>query len=142
MASDRNAREGGCLCGAIRYRTEGPPLWAAHCHCASCRKATGAAMVTYAGYARARFAYSKGTPKIFTSSPGVMRGFCPDCGTTLTFEGTRWPDEVHVLVATLDQPDSISPQTHVHEAERIAWLKLDDGLPRFATLPSAKPPPS
>jgi hypothetical protein len=117
---------GGCLCGALRYRAEGPPKWAAHCHCASCRRATGAPMTTYAGFERERFTWLAGRPARFHSSPGVTRTFCGRCGSSLTYEGERWPGEVHVLAATLDHPERITPKGHAFVEERLPWLHLAD----------------
>jgi hypothetical protein len=128
--------EGGCSCGAVRYRVEGPPNWAAHCHCRDCRRATAAAFATYAGYARERFAWVAGEPRLHRSSPGVERRFCGRCGTPLTYEGSRWPDEVHIHACTLDDPGVVKPTGHVYVAHQVPWLALNDGLPRFRTVPS------
>jgi hypothetical protein len=114
---------GRCLCGAIRYRAAGEPLWVAHCHCESCRRATGAPLTTYAGFPAERFAWT-GAPERFASSPGVTRTFCGRCGTSLTYQGERWPGEMHVLVATLDRPEAVTPQGEAFAAERLPWLRL------------------
>ncbi len=103
----------------------------AHCHCPSCRRLTGAAFVTYAGYRRDRFAVTQGAPASFASSPGARRGFCRRCGSPLTFEGERWPDEVHVFVATMDAPEAMAPQVHVHVAHQMPWFRLADCPPRY-----------
>ena len=83
MSEDRTY-EGGCLCGAVRYRVTGRPIWTAFCHCRSCRRATGSAVAAYAGYAADRFEVTKGAATHFASSDGVSRGFCPRCGSPLT----------------------------------------------------------
>jgi hypothetical protein len=140
MSQTKAEQTGGCLCGAVRFKVSGAPLWAAHCHCTSCRRATGAAMVTFAGYRRAQFAYAQGAPQRFNSSPGVVRSFCGNCGTSLTYEGARWPDEVHVHLSTFDDPAAFAPQAHVYTAEQMPWLKLADDLPRHATTASAAKP--
>lgn len=128
--TDTNIREGGCLCGRVRYQVTGTPRWVAHCHCRSCQLATGAAFATYAGFARQSFDVRKGVPTVTTSSPGVSRCFCSHCGTSLTYESDRWPSEVHILLATLDSPDDFRPQVHVNVAEKIPWISLDDELPQ------------
>jgi hypothetical protein len=117
--------EGGCLCGKVRYRSQGDPKWVAFCHCLSCRRATGAPVTAYAGFAAARVAWTAGERKIFASSPGVRRGFCPDCGTPLSFEGERWPGEVHLHLGTLDQPERLPPTGHAYAEERLPWLRLE-----------------
>jgi hypothetical protein len=115
---------GRCLCGAVRYLAAGAPLWVAHCHCESCRRATGAPVTTYAGFAAPKFAWTAGAPATYASSPGVLRTFCGRCGTSLTYQGERWPGEVHVLAATLDRPEAITPQREAFAGERLPWLHL------------------
>jgi hypothetical protein len=115
---------GRCLCGRVRYRAAGAPLWVAHCHCESCRRATGAPVATYAGFAAESFAWTADEPASFASSSGVLRTFCGRCGTSLTYQGARWPGEVHVLAATLDRPEAVTPQGEAFAEERLAWLRL------------------
>ena len=123
-------RRGHCLCGAVRYRVTGEPVWVAHCHCESCRRASSAALVTWAGFRRADFAFTEGEPAAYPSSPGVVRRFCPRCGSPLTYESRRWPDEIHVQVCSFDDPAAFQPTAHVHVAEQLPWLHLADGLKR------------
>jgi len=128
------SRAGGCLCGAVRYAAEGKPLWVAHCHCRSCRRQSGAPIVTWAGYRPADVSWSAGTPGAYNSSAGVTRRFCAACGTPLTYESDRWPDELHILVATLDDPESLTPTAHVFWSEHLAWLEMGDDLKKFDTI--------
>ncbi len=127
--SDDQVHEGGCLCGAVRYRVTGPPKWIVHCHCTSCRRASGGAFVTWAGYARGRFDLAHGRLARFASSLGVRRGFCAACGSPLTYEAARYPGEIHVTVASLDRPEDFPPRAHVWAAERLAWVHVDAALP-------------
>ncbi len=122
--------KGRCLCGAVRFKATGEPLWVAHCHCHSCRRNTGCAVATFVGFDKARFAYTKGAPGSYNSSPGVTRSFCGRCGTPLTYEAERCAGEVHVYVSTLDNPEDFPPQSHVFVAEQIPWLHISDDLPR------------
>ena len=95
MSEQRSGLEGGCLCGDVRYRAAGAPKWAGHCHCRSCQRATGAAFASWAGLNIGDFEVLSGTLTIHHSSPGVDRGFCAKCGTSLTYanEGA-WPGEI------------------------------------------------
>ena len=132
--TDTGVHKGGCLCGTVRYRCAGAPLWVAHCHCESCRRATGGAVVTWAGFDRVRVEITAGWPHRYASSPGVTRSFCPSCGTPLTYEAERCADEVHFTIGTFDRPEALPPTSHVFDAERISWLHLGDDLPRHAGL--------
>jgi hypothetical protein len=76
----------------------------------------------------------KGRIEIYESSPGVFRGFCYRCGTSLTYqknpeaiEGAQ--DDVYVLTRTLDDPSAYPPDEHVHYGERVSWFNVDDKLP-------------
>ena len=122
--------DGGCLCGAVRYRIAEPVRFSSMCHCRSCRLATGAPAAAFVGVVRPQFEEVRGARRIFASSPGVRRGFCGTCGTSLTYEGDAWPDEVHIYTATLDEPAAFPPTAHTYTIDRIAWFDPDDGLPR------------
>ncbi len=123
--------EGGCLCGAIRYRVEGNPRRATHCHCLHCRRGSGAAFVTWIEFDPSDFAVVSGTPARYESRPGVTRKFCGQCGTQLTYEHADEPDTIDVTACSLDDVDGISPDDHVWADRMAAWVKLDDGLPRY-----------
>jgi hypothetical protein len=78
----------------------------------------------------------KGRIEIYESSPGVLRGFCRRCGTSLTYqknpkvlEGAL--DDVYVLTRTLDDPSAYPPDEHVHYGERVSWFNVDDELPHY-----------
>ncbi len=133
-------RQGRCLCGQVRFVARGAPKWVAHCHCESCRRATSAAFATYVGYPAAAVAWTGTPPASYASSPGVERRFCPRCGSPMSFAGERWPGEIHLFAASFLEPAAFAPQVHVHAAEQLAWVHLDDGLPRYATTARAGPP--
>jgi hypothetical protein len=80
---------GGCLCGQVRYRVTGTPLFLCVCHCESCRRAAGAAFVAWGTVLRGNFAITQGALSFHASSPPVRRGFCGHCGTQITYENER-----------------------------------------------------
>jgi hypothetical protein len=137
MSGQRAERHGRCHCGAIRFTASGEPLFVALCHCESCRRSTGGALVAACGFRREDIAFMDMCPTYYASSPGVRRGFCPRCGTSLTFESTRWPADVHLMVGNFDAPGDFMPQCHVFAGERLPWLQITDGLPHYRTVPSA-----
>lgn len=122
---------GRCQCGAIAWSTDGPVLWAGHCHCDSCRRASSAAFTSFFGVPRAGVAW-RGAPAVNRSSAAVERGFCAACGTQLFYRSTRWPTETHLFAATLDDPVQFQPKAHFHWAERVSWVQVADSLPKFA----------
>ncbi len=123
--------EGGCLCGATRYRATGEASHLCFCHCRSCRRASGAPCVAWATFPSGGFRVTHGELARFASSPGVVRGFCPTCGTPLTYARADTPDEIDLLLATLDDPGRLTPAYHIWVSERLPWVSLSDGLPRF-----------
>ena len=116
--------EGGCLCGAVRFQVSGPPKWTAYCHCHSCRKHTGAPVSAYAGFEREQVRFTDGAPTRYASSPGASRGFCAACGSTLTYEGDRWPSELHFHIGAFDRPEDFAPSGEAFAEERLGWLHL------------------
>ncbi|SES31727.1 Uncharacterized conserved protein [Tranquillimonas rosea] len=125
------SRHGGCLCGRTRYVYDPAGIgWCAHCHCDSCRRATGAPMVTFFAIRTTALRWLGSRPSTRDSSPGVTRGFCPECGTPMTYARQSDPDEVHVLAGTLDDPAEVTPTRHDFWDEKLPWLELADDLER------------
>lgn len=128
---------GSCLCGAVRFRASLPSKWVAHCHCTYCRRAHGAAFVTWAGFAASQFALAplSQPPRWYESSPGARRASCPTCGTPMFFESKRWPGEVHVARALIDGPLDREPSAHVFYETHVPWVSVDDALPKKPGAP-------
>ena len=122
---------GGCHCGAVRYEAQGEPFHATVCHCGDCRRVAGAPMVAWFSVARAGFRVVSGAMRIYASSARAERGFCGDCGTTLTFAEHGLPGEIDVATASLDDPALVPPADHVQFGSRLLWVVPGDGLPRF-----------
>lgn len=123
---------GGCLCGRIRYRAQGTPTNQSHCHCETCRRASGAAFVSWATFPAAGFAFTAGKPARYDSSDIAFRQFCADCGTQLTFQFHTSPETIDVTLGSVDHPQAIVPLDHIWTKRQIPWIKLADGLPQFA----------
>lgn len=124
--------EGGCLCGAIRYRArevleQGP----VHCHCITCRKSHSAPVVTWITVPAAAFELTAGTPRYFASSDHARRGFCPDCGSPLTFQSRHSPDEIDIAVGSLNDPELARPVAHIWVKRRLSWADLGKDLPEY-----------
>ena len=123
---------GRCLCGAVTYEC-GPPVHApCFCHCQSCRRATGSHVVAWATVARATFRIITGSVHSYASSPTVLRQFCGQCGTPITYFNEQWPDSIDITIATVDTPDSMQPTEHIWMADAVSWDRPNDGLPQFA----------
>jgi hypothetical protein len=124
--------EGGCFCGFVRYRVEGPTSCETNCHCTICRRTSGAPFVAWFTVPADRFALLAGAPAGFASSDHGSRTFCPRCGTPLTFRSAKEPDVIDVTTCSLDDPAAAPPRDHTRTSARLPWLPLCDGLPAFA----------
>ena len=127
--------EGGCQCGAVRYRIEGAPVMAALCHCSMCRRASAAPAVAWAMYPQEQVMFLKEPPAVYASSPGSQRGFCGRCGTQISFTADYIPGLIDITVGSLDDPARVPPTFHYWESRRLPWLHLADGLPRYPEFP-------
>jgi len=131
--SSVSAIVGGCLCGAVRFAVTPPTLFCCHCHCAWCRRAHGAAFVTWFGVRQEAFELSCGEEALrwYASSEKSERGFCSQCGTTLLFRSTLAPGEVHIARACADGPIDRPPGLHVFYDARVEWMSFADDLPKY-----------
>ena len=134
MTDTSQDHQGGCLCGAVRYTVRGAPTYSAHCHCRSCQKALGAGYATWSGFEPENFEVTQGEITFCATSPGVQRGFCGRCGSSLTYTGEGW-DTIGITTATLDDPEIAKPTSNVYVEDQRAWVVLDDNLKKFERFP-------
>ena len=130
-------RQGGCLCGAVRYRVEGEPLSSAVCHCRTCRRVASAPALPFATFPAGALAFTQGEPTEFRSSPAATRGFCGRCGSPLTYRNDAEPASIDIMTCSLDDPDALAPGFHVWVGQRLAWEHVADGLPAYETTQAA-----
>jgi len=133
---------GGCLCGAIRYEIAGSDVDSGICHCKMCQKFTGSAFTIWACYPKEAVRFTRGEPKYYKhesteptyyqSSPIGERGFCPNCGSGLSFRGTipDWAQWIFIYCGTLDDPKNFQPKWHLGTESQLPWLDMNDDLPR------------
>lgn len=131
MSDDVETLSGGCCCGALRFEISAAPVLVELCHCRTCRRTSGAPAMALAGIPAAGFRFVEGEPGRFASSPGVARGFCACCGTSLTIESEAYPEEVYVSTAALDDPEALPPEVHIWTSHKLGWFETADDLPRY-----------
>jgi hypothetical protein len=125
------AIEGGCFCGAVRYFASGKCTNTMVCHCQSCRRVAAAPVVAWVTFSSREFRFTKGKPREFRSTPAVLRSFCGDCGTPLTYRHDKQPGTLDITTASLDEPERFPPTHHSWLANDLRWVKFGDGLPTF-----------
>jgi hypothetical protein len=131
--------EGGCLCGAIRYRATARPLRGVICHCEMCRRHSGAPALAFVHFPNASFTWLLAEPRWYRSSPYAERGFCPECGSTVGMREAVLADRVQICAGSLDEPGRIRIQDHVWTRSQLPWFEIRDDLPRFPHSSSAVP---
>ena len=102
-----------------------------------CRRAAGSPMVGWFTVPRGSYRVVSGMSMSYRSSEHAMRTFCGTCGTPLTFESTRFPDETDITICSLDDPEQVPPRDHTRAATKLFWVKLADGLPVYPDTRSA-----
>lgn len=137
--TDSDTFEGGCLCGAIRYRATAKPLRGVICHCFMCRKHSGAPALSFVHFPAAAFTWQQGSVSWYRSSAYAERGFCAVCGSTVGMREDVLSDRVQVCVGSLDEPNRVRIDDHVWTSQKIAWFEIDDRLPRFPQSSTAVP---
>ncbi|MEQ1569692.1 MAG: GFA family protein [Myxococcota bacterium] len=115
---------GGCQCGAVRYRVDGPLGDASFCHCRMCQKAFGSFGAPLVAAPTASFAWTRGAPGTFRSSAIVERGFCRACGTPLYL--LEDGGDYELAIGSLDEPARVRLSHVVGVESKLPWA---DGLP-------------
>jgi hypothetical protein len=125
-----DALHGRCSCGAIRFATSAEPFQVSWCHCKDCRRQTGAPAVVWAGFKSEEVAF-EGSPKRRRSSERVIRSFCADCGTPISYEHDELPGETYIHAGLFDEADRLVPDRQAYVTSRLFWMHLEDGLDTF-----------
>ncbi len=135
MKDNKNHLEGGCACGAIRYRLVSPPMFVHCCHCRDCQRQTGSAFVLNALIETDRIALLADTPhpsSVPTDSGRPHRIFrCPTCQTAVWSEYGGIATLRFVRVGTLDNPAWLPPDVHIYIRSKLPWVTLPAGVLAF-----------
>ena len=117
---------GGCLCGAIRYGASEAPRYASYCHCSMCRKVSGAPFTGFVEFPEGSIAWFQESPAVYASSAGVIRRFCRNCGSFLTFEADG---VTFVTLGSLDHPEEVPFDCHTYTDFALPGIIPADDLP-------------
>jgi hypothetical protein len=128
--------EGGCACGAVRYRLTAPPMIVHACHCRDCQKQTGSAFVLNMWIEKNCVEADHSLPKsVMLAAPSGKPHevlFCGNCATRLWSKYHAAPgDALFVRVGTLDHPESVEPEVHIFTRSKLPWLQLAPDKPAF-----------
>ena len=135
------SREGGCACGAVRYRLASEPLFTHCCHCLNCQRQTGSAFVINLLIEPDRLELLAGVPQQVDvprddgSTQLIFR--CPTCQVAVYSQYTR-PELRYVRGGTLDEPSSVVPDVHIFTRSKLPWITLPDSVPAFEVYYDSK----
>jgi hypothetical protein len=127
--------EGGCACGAVRYRLASAPMFVNCCHCTWCQRETGSAFVINAIIETSRVELVRGeTMAVSTASesgtPQIIHR-CQACHVALWSHYGGRTKAAFVRAGTLDKPNPIEPDAHIYARSKLRWVSLEGGAPAF-----------
>jgi hypothetical protein len=126
--------EGGCACGAVRYRLTPDPLFVHCCHCLNCQRQTGSAFVINLLIEADRVDVLAGEPTpvdVPRDDGSTQRIFrCPSCQVAV-FSEYGWSELLFVRGGTLDDPSAVEPDVHIYTRSKLPWVNLPEGTPAF-----------
>jgi len=129
-----------CQCGSLRAITSGEPLRVSVCHCMACQQRTGS-VLGYNCYFRKPLVRIEGAAKLYARSAEsgreVRNYFCPECGTTLYWEGDIAPDIYGVAVSAFTNSELSAPTFSLWEEGMRSWVSVPDvqHFPKGGTVP-------
>ena len=127
--------DGGCACGAVRYRLGSAPMFVHCCHCRDCQRQTGSAFVINALTETDRIALLAGDPQPIAVPTDSGRPHaiyrCRACQTALWSDYGGRPALRFVRVGTLDDPAALTPDVHIYTRSKLPWVRLPEDVPAF-----------
>lgn len=128
-----NSVQGSCFCKKIVFEIQFPTEFVSHCHCESCRRSHGSALVTWSGVPRKQFRFLSGENLLsrYNSSKAVSWCFCSNCGSSLLYEHNDFPEKIYFTVANISGFLDRAAEGHVSFEEHVNWFTFDDNLPKF-----------
>lgn len=120
---------GSCECGSVRFTINGEMRPVVACHCSQCRKTSGHFWAATQVDADALTIEDTGSLSWYSSTPGVCRGFCGVCGSSLFWE-KNGEGRISVAAGAIDKPTELRMAKNIHVADKGDYYELTDGLPR------------
>jgi hypothetical protein len=142
--------EGGCLCGAVRYRATGAPVTALVCHCRFCKRASGTAFQIPVFFQQGDVEF-RGDPLSVYEHRSETHGrmlrlqFCPRCATRVGLTIERAPQFQLIAGGTFDDPTWFETSAHIFTESALPWMAFPPDvrcyLKHFITEENAKEKP-
>ena len=127
--------DGGCSCGAVRYRLTSDPIWVNCCHCTLCQRQTGSAFVINALIEVDRIETLQGEFEVteVASGSGAPHDLyrCSQCRVVVWSDYGRKRPIRFVRVGTLDDSSALPPNVHVWVKSKLDWVVIPEGAPQY-----------
>jgi len=129
--------EDGCLCGAVRFQTIGPPVTTCICYCRFCQRVSGSAFVAEAFFPRENVSFSGGPISTFDyRSPEHGRALrvhsCAKCASTVGVTAERYPEYFVLYRGAFDDPSWFEPRFHLFTQESADWMIIPEDVKCYA----------
>ena len=121
---------GGCLCGKVRFATQGLLREVIFCHCSQCRRQSGLYFAATSVAANCLTVEGADSITWFAASGFAQRGFCSTCGSLLFWKPNDAP-RYAVLAGAFDRPEVLHPGYHICTEGRPEFYRIGDGLPQY-----------
>lgn len=131
-----DVHEGGCVCGALRYRVRGSPVVAMACHCRFCQRRLGTAFALIAYFEDKNVQFTRGRAQAYEhrsdeSGRWLRIAFCPRCGTTLSDTAEVRPGMRAIAVGTFDDAEWVKIEMHIWLRSKRAWVAIPPDVSTF-----------
>ena len=111
---------GRCSCGNVTFETTADPDWVGIRHCDTCRQATGGVLGGACGFPRDAITITGKTHQFYQATAQVRRSFCSNCGSSISYESSQWPSDVHIMIGVFDEPEKLASQPHMFTKVRYS----------------------
>lgn len=139
-----DVHNGGCACGAVRYRVHGKPTVATVCHCTFCQRRLASAFAVLATFPEQAVEVVRGDlaeceHRSDESGRWLKMNFCPKCGTTISHISEVRPGFRTIAAGTFDDQDWFSIDRHMWTRSKQPWVMIPEGMTSYT---QAAPPPA
>lgn len=126
MTEQRHSAQ--CMCGEITLEAKGDPEYVEYCHCKTCQQSAGSSYILWAIFKKENVRVTSGKLSLYKSSKKLQRGFCKNCGSTMTVHSDRHFD---IALGIMDNPDVFKIDQHIWTKRALKHVSLNDDLPKY-----------
>ena len=121
---------GSCLCGAVRYRVDGPLRNVVACHCTQCRKQSGHHYAATDALDDDLTIEGGDNLTWYAASEEAKRGFCTTCGSAL-FWKSEGKDRTSIMAGSLDEHPGLTMEAHIYCTDKGDYYEVPTDAPHY-----------